>query len=137
MSNGRCPTVSLPDNAYLEGANNIEGGFNVFRANTGSDGTIYPRLIYPQVDGSNLTEAGVGYHISYGSSWMFTMEFTEQGPSAQGLLSYSQSRNVLSDHYIDQTLLYSQQPQLRSIWFNNSDIEANTVRQLSLSQDNE
>ncbi len=119
------------------GANNIEGGFNVFRANTGSDGTIYPRLIYPQVDGSNLTEAGLGYHISYGSSWMFTMEFTEQGPSAQGLLSYSQSRNVLSDHYIDQTLLYSQQPQLRSIWFNNSDIEANTVRQLSLSQDNE
>ena len=119
------------------GANNVEGGFNVFRANTGSDGTIYPRLIYPEVDGSNLTEAGLGYHISYGSSWMFTMEFTEQGPQAEGLLSYSQSRNVFSDHYIDQTLLYSQQPQLRPIWFNNTDIEANGIRQLSLSQSTE
>ncbi|WP_404399819.1 acylase [Idiomarina seosinensis] len=115
------------------GANNIEGGFNVFRANTGSDGTIYPRLIYPQVEGSNLTEAGLGYHISYGSSWMFTMEFTEQGPLAHGLLTYSQSRNVFSDHYIDQTLLYSQQPQLRPIWFTETDIEENMIQQRDLT----
>lgn len=115
------------------GANNIEGGFNVFRANNSSDGTIYPQLIYPRVDGSNLTEAGLGYHISYGSSWMFTMEFTEQGPAAEGLLSYSQSRNVYSDHYIDQTLLYSTEPQLRPIWFANDDIADNEIRQQSIS----
>ncbi|RUO72800.1 acylase [Idiomarina seosinensis] len=115
------------------GANNIEGGFNVFRANTGSDGTIYPRLIYPEVDGSNLTEAGLGYHISYGSSWMFTMEFTEEGPLAHGLLSYSQSRNIYSDHYLDQTLLYSQEPQLRPIWFDNAEVEENAIRQETIN----
>lgn len=129
LPNGQASGQRLP----WGGANNIEGGFNVFRANTGGDGTIYPRLIYPQVEGSNLTQAGLGYHVSYGSSWMFTMEFTEQGPSAHGLLTYSQSRNVFSDHYIDQTLLYSQQPQLRPIWFSDSDIEQNMTRQQSLN----
>ena len=116
------------------GANNIEGGFNVFRANTGSDGTIYPRLIYPQVEGSNLAANGAGYHISYGSSWMFTMEFTDDGPQAQGLLSYSQSRNILSDHYIDQTQLYSQEPQLRPIWFDNADIDNNVIEERTITQ---
>lgn len=130
LPNGEASGQRLP----WGGANNIEGGFNVFRANTGSDGTIYPRLIYPEVDGSYLTEAGLGYHISYGSSWMFTMEFTEQGPAAEGLLSYSQSRNVLSDHYIDQTLLYSQQPQLRPIWFKRDDIAENTIREMTLTE---
>lgn len=116
------------------GANNIEGGFNVFRANTGSDGTIYPRLIYPQLEGSNLAANGAGYHISYGSSWMFTMEFTDDGPQAQGLLSYSQSRNILSDHYLDQTQLYSQEPQLRPIWYDDADIDDNVIEQRTITQ---
>lgn len=117
------------------GANNIEGGFNVFRSNMGNDGTILPRHRYPLLPGSDLSAEAGGYHITYGSSWMFAMEFTADGPKAEGLLSYSQSSNVLSDHYLDQTLLYSEQPQLRSLHFQQEDIDANAATTAILSGD--
>lgn len=63
------------------------------------------------------------------------MEFTADGPKAEGLLTYSQSSNVLSDHYLDQTLLYSEQPQLRSLHFQQEDIDANAARTATLSGD--
>lgn len=115
------------------GANNIEGGFNVFRSNMSNDGTILPRHRYPLLPGSDLSAEAGGYHITYGSSWMFAMEFTPEGPVAEGLLTYSQSSNVLSDHYLDQTLLYSEQPQLRSLHFQQADIEANAATTATLS----
>lgn len=130
---------SLPDGSASGeklpwgGAHNIEGGFNVFSSNMGNDGTVIPRHRYPLLPGSGLSQAAGGYHITYGSSWMFAMEFTEDGPVADGLLTYSQSSNIGSDHYIDQTLLYSSEPQLRSLHFNNSDIEANAVTTVNLT----
>ncbi|MDX1705373.1 acylase [Pseudidiomarina sp.] len=115
------------------GSNNIEGGFNVFRSNMGNDGTLLPRHTYPQLSGSELSAVGGGYHITYGSSWMFAMEFTDAGPVADGLLTYSQSSNTESDHFNDQTLLYSSAPQLRQLYFTNADIDANTVTELELT----
>lgn len=117
------------------GANNVEGGFNVFRANTGGDGSLLPRHIYPLLPGSNLSAEAAGYHITYGSSWMFTMEFTEEGPVANGLLSYSQSRNVNSAHNLDQTEFYSVEPRLRPIYFTEADIAGNTIEEIDLNVD--
>jgi len=130
---------SLPDGSPSgvrlpwAGANNVEGGFNVFRSNMANDGLILPRHTYPLLPGSQLSEEGQGYHITYGSSWKFVMEFTEQGPEAEGILTYSQSGNLLSDHYSDQTELYSQQPQLRPIYYHNQDIQANSIKTLELN----
>ncbi|MFU8783677.1 acylase [Aliidiomarina sp.] len=107
------------------GANNIEGGFNVFRSQGAEDGTLLPRHRYPSLPGTQLSEEG--YHITSGSSWMFVMEFTEDGPVGRGLLTYSQSSDIRSPHYIDQTELYSDMPQLAPIWFQRADIEANTI----------
>lgn len=45
--------------------------------------------------------------IVHGSSWIMAVEFTEDGPFAQGILSYSQSTNPNSPHYGDQTRAYS------------------------------
>lgn len=115
------------------GAHNVEGGFNVFSSNMGNDGTLIPRHRYPQLAGSNLSAVGGGYHVTYGSSWMFAVEFTDAGPVAEGLLSYSQSSNRNSDHYLDQTLLYSAEPQLRPLHFSQADIEANAVRTATLT----
>lgn len=115
------------------GSSNVEGGFNVFRSNMGNDGTLLPRHTYPQLPGSDLSAVGGGYHITYGSSWMFAMEFTDAGPVADGLLTYSQSSNTESDHFNDQTLLYSSEPQLRQLYFTNADIDANTVTELELT----
>lgn len=46
--------------------------------------------------------------IVHGSSWIMAVEFTEDGPFAEGLLSYSQSTNPNSPHFADQTRAYSQ-----------------------------
>lgn len=126
---GTASGVKLP----WAGAHNIEGGFNVFRSNMGNDGTLLPRHRYPLLPGSDLSAEAGGYHITYGSSWMFAMEFTDEGPQAEGLLTYSQSGNVLSDHTLDQTMLYSAEPQLRPLHFTNEDIEANATSTLNLS----
>ncbi|MBT0586447.1 acylase [Alteromonas oceanisediminis] len=115
------------------GAHNIEGGFNVFDTRS-NDPTLLPRHSYAPINSSTrLSAEGEGYHINYGSSWMIVMNFTEDGPQANGILTYSQSSNRDSDHFLDQTLLYSSQPQLRPMLFTEAEIEANKIMELNLS----
>lgn len=45
--------------------------------------------------------------VRHGSSWIMAVEFTDDGPKSQGVLTYSQSTNPNSQHYSDQTKLYS------------------------------
>ena len=131
---------SLPDGSATgvkipwAGAHNIEGGFNVFSTRPGNDGSLVPRHVYSaQNSDSILSAEGGGYHINYGSSWMTVVNFTDEGPVARGLLSYSQSSEYGSDHNLDQSLLYSQQPQLRPLRFTEADIEANKVTEMTIS----
>lgn len=131
---------SLPDGSATgvkipwAGGHNIEGGFNVFSPLTINDGTVIPRHTYaPQNSDSELSAAGAGYHINSGSSWMSIVNFTEDGPVARGLLTYSQSTAFGNEHSLDQTLLYSQQPQLRPLRFSDADIEANKVTEMTIS----
>ena len=133
---------SLPDGSATgvkipwAGAHNIEGGFNVFSPLTINDGTVIPRHTYaPQNSDSELSAEGAGYHINSGSSWMSIVNFTEDGPVARGLLSYSQSAAYGNEHSLDQTMLYSQQPQLRPLRFTEADIEANKVTEMTISSD--
>jgi acyl-homoserine-lactone acylase len=46
--------------------------------------------------------------IRHGASFIMAVEFTENGPVSEGVLSYSQSTNPASPHHSDQTRLYSQ-----------------------------
>lgn len=131
---------SLPDGSASGvkipwgGAHNTEGGFNVFTASSSDNGTLLPRHRYPRpYQGSTLSVEGGGYHIGAGSSWMSVVNFTDAGPVARGLLSYSQSRVYDSEHSLDQTLLYSQQPQLRPLRFTETDIEANKISEMTIS----
>jgi acyl-homoserine-lactone acylase len=116
------------------GAHNVEGGFNVFDARTSNNGTELPDHTYPIMDNTSILSADAkGYHITYGSSWMFIANFTEDGPVARGLLSYSQSHNPESEQSDDQTKLYSSQPQLRPLRFTEEDIAANLVKEMNVS----
>lgn len=114
------------------GAHHVEGGFNVFSSNLRNDGTTFPRHIYPVPQGQYLSPEAGGYHVTFGSSWMYVLEFTDSGPVAEGLLTYSQATDRRSDHYIDQTALYSQQPQLVPIPFSAEEIEKNTTNTLKI-----
>ncbi len=52
--------------------------------------------------------AGAGWpSIRHGSSWIMTVEFTEDGVRSEGVLTYSQSTDPTSAHFGDQTRLYS------------------------------
>lgn len=114
-----------------EGSNNIEGGFNVFRS-ISDDSSLIPRNVYPSIAGSQISAEGKGYQVSQGSSWIMLVTFTKKGPVARGLMTYSQSINPESEHRDDQTRLYSAQPQLRPLYFNEQDIKAHTLSETRL-----
>jgi len=116
------------------GAHNIEGGFNVFDSIRGRDETLLPRHRYEPVNDNTIMSAEAnGYHINYGTSWAMVISFTDEGPQGRGILTYSQSRQFGSEHFLDQTRLYSEQPTLRDIYFTDEDIEANTIEKVTLS----
>jgi len=50
---------------------------------------------------------GVGYYVYHGASWVMALEFTEAGPVADAWLTYGQSHDPESEHFSDQTHLYS------------------------------
>ncbi|XOV78956.1 MAG: penicillin acylase family protein [Aestuariibacter sp.] len=139
---------SLPDGSPSgavipwSGANNREGGFNVFAYNTsGSDGTLLPQHSYTRekdvVTGANMSSGltDAGYHVRYGSSWMMVMQFTDDGPVGRGILTFSQSNNFLSEHWNDQTLYYSSNNSLRPILYKQEDIDANLLSTVVISEE--
>ncbi|MFK8031209.1 MAG: penicillin acylase family protein [Gammaproteobacteria bacterium] len=71
---------------------------------------------------ANLSSAGYT-PISGGNSYMQVVTFDDNGPIAEALLSYSQSSDVNSPHYSDQTVLYSNK-QWVSLPFKEADILA-------------
>lgn len=52
---------------------------------------------------------GDSFKVTRGSSYIQLVEFTDTGPQARGLLTYSQSSDPLSEHFFDQTELFSRQ----------------------------
>jgi acyl-homoserine-lactone acylase len=84
-----------------------EGAFNVVTPANGNN-TLYPSMTAGAfIDGfTGLSDEG--YVIRYGSSIVMAIEFTDDGPRAKALLSYSQSSDPASPHFADQTALFSE-----------------------------
>lgn len=140
---------SLPDGSPSgakipwSGSHSREGGFNVYAYNydAGRDGTLLPHHTYDPITaflGGGALDSGLtrgGYHVRYGSSWMMVVQFTDEGPQGRGLLTFSQSNNVLSDHWNDQTLYFAQNNSLRPILFGADEIAANTLTSKTITSD--
>ena len=132
LPDGTASGVKLP----WAGAHNIEGGFNVFDVSSNRNGTLLPRHSYETINNNTAMSAQAeGYHINYGTSWAMVINFTDEGPKGRGILTYSQSRKYGSEHFLDQTRLYSTQPTLRDIYFTEEEIEANKIEHVTLSSD--
>ncbi|OYX46218.1 MAG: hypothetical protein B7Y90_16595 [Alphaproteobacteria bacterium 32-64-14] len=71
--------------------------------------------------------------IRHGASWIYTVEFTEDGPVSQGFLSYSQSTDSTSPHYSDQTELYSRKG-WDDLLFRDEAVEKATVSRVTISE---
>jgi acyl-homoserine-lactone acylase len=83
--------------------------------------------------GDSKTLSSSGYNIAHGSSFIMTMNFTDEGPKAQALLSYSQSGAPSSAHFTDQTERYGNKA-WRDIRFTQNDIDAGTLSRKTLQE---
>ncbi|PKG78602.1 acylase [Shewanella sp. Actino-trap-3] len=135
LPDGSASGVKLP----WPGSHNAEGGFNVFSTTLSGDDTLIPQHKYPpvlDVVSGKATASGLtseGYQIRSGSSWMMTVSFTDDGPKAKGLLTYSESSNVLSPSFSDQSELYSTAKQLRPLLFTEAEIQASVQSSIELT----
>lgn len=112
------------------GSGEIDGVFNAIRVVNSpvAEDTIFPRVsgtTLPVSDGLSAN-GGEGWAIGRGTSFHFGLQFTEQGPLAYGLLSYSQSTDPDSDFFVDQSLLYSSKTP-RQLLYSEADILANLL----------
>ncbi|WP_338589781.1 acylase [Shewanella khirikhana] len=121
------------------GSHNAEGGFNVFSTSLSGDDTLIPQHSYtPAVDvvSGKALKSGLtakGYQIRYGSSWMMAVSFTDTGVDARGILTYSETSNILRPEFADQTLLYSTEKRFRPFRFTEDDIAADVKETLDLT----
>jgi acyl-homoserine-lactone acylase len=135
-------TLSQPI-AWHGGDGDIEGTFNALGvANTDfAENTRIPRLNTPEFvvdDGEgnkSLIAGGLstdptdsGWKMAQGTSWHFGLEFTDNGPKAFGLMSYSQSTDRMSEFFTDQSQRYSVKD-YREFAFTEEEIEANLMDQ--------
>ncbi len=89
-------------------------------------------VINPHTDS---LEAEKGWtSIRHGASWIYVVEFTDDGPKSEGILTYSQSTDPTSPHYSDQTELYARKGWDDLLWADEA-VEANTVSRMMLRSD--
>ncbi|WP_068544809.1 penicillin acylase family protein [Thalassotalea crassostreae] len=81
-------------------------------------------------DWSKLTDKG--YPISYGTSFIYSLAFTEQGPQAQAFLTYGQKENPNSAEYASQTKRFAEKD-WRDIYFTKEDVKANAKKSFVLT----
>lgn len=118
------------------GDGNVEGAFNAIGVvdNDFAEDTRIPRVNTPDYEdgeevrfaGGVSTNDGEGWLIARGTSWHFGLEFTDEGPQAYGLTSYSQSSDAQSDFFVDQSMRYSQKD-ARKLFFTDEEIEQNLL----------
>lgn len=122
------------------GDGNIDGAFNAIGVvnSVYAEDSRFPRITTPeytrnpeQPDESRFA-AGLsanekeGWLIARGTSWHFGLEFTDEGPEAYGLLSYSQSTDSDSVFFVDQSQRYSAKD-ARKLLFTEEEIEQNLL----------
>jgi len=128
---GFAPDVTLGETQYtlkgdqrfpIPGGQSMEGAANIVTYSRDST-TLLPTIPRAAVidSRSGLTEDG--YLINYGSSFVMTVEFTDDGPRAEAILTYSQSADPASPHFADQTAIFAEDG-WRAIRFTDEDITA-------------
>ncbi|HET6582973.1 MAG TPA: penicillin acylase family protein [Nannocystaceae bacterium] len=100
-----------------EGVTNIVV-YDVFKT------TMAPSMTRGEVIGDGSTDLTTeGYVVNYGSSFVMTLQYTDDGPRAAAFLTYSESDDPSSPHFADQTPLFSDKA-WRPILYREDDIAA-------------
>lgn len=125
---GGSPVELLQSFPWHGGDGSVDGAFNAVGVVTSStaEDTVFPRIaptVIPNTAGLSQT-TGEGWQIARGTSWHFGLEFTDAGPQAYGLVSYSQSTDPDSPYFNDQSLRFSEKD-FRKLLFTEQEIQAN------------
>lgn len=125
----------------VSGGYSFEGMFNMSETKVPSRSTSELANVLtgtPHADSllTALDEDGDGteelaYRVNYGSSIVMALQFTDQGPSAQMFLSYSQDHDPEGDHFRDQTEKYANL-EWRPVLFDEDLVEAETLDTVTL-----
>ncbi|MBW1882795.1 MAG: penicillin acylase family protein [Deltaproteobacteria bacterium] len=83
--------------------------------------------IFNKIEARFQGAAGYPEVTKWSSSWILAVEFSEAGPRARGILSYSLSANPSSPHFADQTRMFSRKEWLE-LPFHEADVEAAALR---------
>ncbi len=75
-----------------------------------------------------------GYVVNYGTSFIMTMQYGDDGPEAAAFLTYSQSSDPSSPHYTDQTARFSEK-NWRPILYKEDAIDEDTQERLHVVGD--
>ena len=107
------------------GLQTADGAFNKvqYTFDPALNTTLLPPIPRPEVVNPDTDLTVDGYLMNYGGSFILTVGFTDDGPVADAILTYSQSDDARSPHYSDQNPLYSGKT-WRPLAFTRSQIEA-------------
>lgn len=120
------------------GDGTVDGAFNAIGVVTSGvkEDTVFPRIAPSVIDNtaglSDGTNGIDGWLIARGTSWHFGLEFTDNGPEAYGLVSYSQSSDSSSEFFTDQSQRYSDK-NYRKLYLDESEISANVISEQEVS----
>lgn len=116
--------VPLHGGGPAEGIANVIGQINY--------DTVAEQTRGHKIDGSRwLTDKG--YAITYGTSFLLSLSYTDNGPVAEAFLTYSESGDPSSEHYMDQTRLFSEK-QWRPVLFETKDINEDVKSSVVLTE---
>lgn len=104
------------------GGNYIEGTISVATFRSGNT-TLLPIHEQGPVISDNTGLTDEGYYINNGNSWVLALSFTDDGPEAKAIMTYSESENPESPHFADQSHLYVG-GEFRPVLFTEADIAA-------------
>jgi acyl-homoserine-lactone acylase len=106
----------------IHGGGRVEGTTNLIIYDVLKT-TAAPSIPRGEVVNATTDLTTEGYVVNYGTSFIMALQYTDDGPQARALLTYSQSDDPASPYYADQTRLFSDK-QWRPILFRDDDILA-------------
>ena len=116
--------IPLHGGGPAEGIANVIGQINY--------DTVAEQTRGNKIDGSRwLTDKG--YAITYGTSFLLSLSYTDNGPVAEAILTYSESGDPSSEHYTDQTKLFSEK-QWRPVLFETENINKDVKSSIVLTE---
>ncbi|MGB8858939.1 MAG: penicillin acylase family protein [Ilumatobacteraceae bacterium] len=117
---GRATDERIP----IPGGTNLEGAISIVDCCSGANTTAPRGDVGDDVQGRYFTTKG--YPVTFGNSFVMTLEFTADGPHAEAILTYGQPDDPSDPNFTAQTKVYSGK-HLRSVLFTPDEVAAGAV----------